>query len=395
MYRVKNKSVIFTLYEKGKIKKQIELKNRLTDLYLDYVLFRNLPATIGSSIYPSFDLDDNTFNLFSTSYLKFNTTQTIDDTDTTMLYDAISYSLTPSDITIKVGTSNKTMTTNYYFDLSSIANDSLFAGVGFGRNALLVANYLFSFIDLSGADIRKTADTGFGITRYDEIISNETSSEGTYLPFRGVSSDEKGELNKIYLCYGENGTGERYTYELSDLTFTRISAGEIEIRGLNNFYIEDEGLYPADDLYPKESLYLTSDSFVYVSSIGFDYIVSYSYDGDYYVGMGIKLTQDGINKYFTITAFDDLTNRLTLTSTKYSLTATAITDIYYSEPSNSLYPTEVGQVKSVVFEYLLTDESVSPATTRLLETYINKEDLDVSYNDTEFKIKTKCERGDY
>lgn len=309
MIRVKNERVVFSLYEKGKLKKEIDLKNRLTDLYLDYITYQMLPSIISNEIYSGspYDNVDDTFYPFSTAYLKFNTTQTIADTDTTMSYDVYDYDTSSLRTTIKVGENSKTMVTNYAFDLSTIADNSLFAGVGFGRLVNDEANYLFSYIDLSGAGIRKTADTSFTITRYDEIQTNEILYSGSiadYLPFKN-NLIQSGKLESIITCFGENGTGYEIEYNIAKLVFRRLSAGVIEVSGFDNFYIDDiENDYPQND-YPQND-----------------------------------------------------------------------------------YPHQPGKIKSVKFKYLLDDDTY-------IYTYINIEDLDITYNDTEFKMKLICERGNY
>jgi hypothetical protein len=307
MNRVINQKIDFVFNKNGNQKK-ITFKNRLTDLYLDYILFRMLPTNIANSIYPGFEENDTIINPFSYSYIKFDDTQAILDTDTTMNYDVQSEALGTDEAILKVDTNNKVMSTSYTFDLSSIPNNSLFAGIGFGRNAVLETNYLFSFINVSLASIRTTADTSFGIARYDEISTNEIilSGDGSYLPFAHISSDKVGKLVSISPCYGENGVGVTVKYNLSDLILTRLSAGVIEVTGFNDFHIEDSPLYPSNTLYP----------------------------------------------------------------------------------SDTLYPTNPGQYKSVIYEYLLND-----GTTQ--KTYVNIQDLDISYQDSELKIKLICERGEY
>src|SRR5574344_64437 len=124
MIRVKNERVVFSVYENGKLKKEIDLKNRLTDLYLDYITYQMLPSIISNEIYSGspYDNTDTIVYPFSTAYLKFDTTQTIADTDTTMSYNVYDYDTSGLRTIIKVGENNKTMVTNYVFDLSTIAN---------------------------------------------------------------------------------------------------------------------------------------------------------------------------------------------------------------------------------------------------------------------------------
>lgn len=57
-------------------------------------------------------------------------------------------------------------------------------------------------------------------------------------------------------------------------------------------------------------------------------------------------------------------------------------------PAEDLYPSDyIAHIKSVRFEYLTKYNGI-------IETYINMKDLDVAYNNTEFKINLKCERGE-
>lgn len=309
MFSIENKKTVFQVVKDGKIVKTITLKNRLTDLYLDYILYKMLPSAIGNTLFTEFaSPSDLTAFFMSYSYLEFTDIQTIDDDDTTMNYDYQSYALTTKDVEGTTGENNKTLTTSYIFNLLGAADDLLFTGVGFGRDATAETDYLFSFINLSNLGIYSNSDVGFLVTRYDEITSNATSTSGNYLPMAGTGINYQGTLQKIYICYGLNGTGTRYEYDINDLTLTRGDAGIIDITGFDNYY-KGDGLFPSTTLYP----------------------------------------------------------------------------------ATDLYPEELGEFKSVVFEYDIT----GGATTTQQQVYVNKEDLDVSYNDTQVKIKLKCERGDY
>jgi len=394
MYKVINKKVMVNLYKDKKIIRQVELKNRLTDLYLDYVLFKNLPSSIRNEIYPDFLELDEVYTLFSTAYLKFDTTQVITDASTTMDYDYKSQYLSSGDMVLTSDGNIKTLTSNYFFDFIGVPlpDNSLFTGVGFGRNSDAETDYLFSFIDLSGAEIRSTEDVTIGITRYDEIISNEISDDASYLPFRTVSNDERGEISKVILCYGLGGTGARYEYLPSQINWLRTEAGKISLTGFSNFYISD-GLYPSDTLYPAGYYSETDDSFEYISSSGNDYYASSPEWTILSNAIKIYFNQNGITKYFDITYIDPITHIITLHSEIYAMTSSTITDTHIMFCGYCLFPQEQGQVQSVVFEYLMINDSTS--ATRLLETYINKGELDISQNDTEIMIKFLCERGDY
>jgi hypothetical protein len=305
MFRVKNEKVIFTIEKNGQVIQKFDIKNRLTNLYLDYVNFRMLPTSITATLYPDFDELDNVVPIFDYAYTKFINTQVITDTSTTMDYDIKSLALMVSDISVITGTNNKTMITNYLIDFSTVVNGSLFTGMGFGRDDTFETNYLLAFIDLSLLGLVYDSTLTYGITRVDEIVSNEISTSGDYLPFSS-GAEYTGKLNKIKVYYELNGTGNDEEYNVSDLTFTQVSTGIVEITGFTNFYISSTALYPSTTLYP----------------------------------------------------------------------------------SDTLYPIQLGQVKSVAFEYIMNDLS-------LRTTYLNMELLDITYQDTTFTIKLKCERGEY
>lgn len=295
-------------------------KNRLTDYFLDYVMWLILPTNIGNTIYSGYDFA-NTEDLdaipFPRGYLKFTDTQTINDTDTTMDYDIKSESLWISDIITEIGNKNiKTISTYFGFDISSIASGNEFTGIGFGRDDSYDSDYLFSFVDISLAQISKVDGMDYFFQREDYIQSNETPINGdaSFLPvfspgYRDIETEtgyDHGKLNKIALCTEENGEGIIEWKNLNNLVFTRLSAGIIEISGFKNYNIGTFQDYPQED-YPQED-----------------------------------------------------------------------------------YPQSNTKIKSVRFRYSITEE-----TKPEIDTYLNLIDLDYSYDNKEFKIKLKVERGDY
>lgn len=313
MFSVKNKKIILTVKNKnGKVIKEYELKNRLLNNYLDYVIYKTLPYEIGNSLFTDIPKNSDNIILMENAYLKFDDTQVITDESVTMDYDIVSSSILVGETTMTTSNTTKTLTTDYYLNISSIPDNSLFTGIGFGRLfALDPTNYLFSFVDISSAGIRKTSDTFFYITRYDEMTTNLIGDSADYLPLNTFGNDggtEAYELSKISTCYNLNGLNIAYDYDISGLTFNYVNNGEVDITGFRNFKNNT-----SPTLYPSITLY----------------------------------------------------------------------------PSNSLFPSLFGQIKSVLFHYknINTDE--------IITSYVNKQDLDISYDNTEFKIKIKCERGAY
>ncbi len=319
MIKVKNEKIKLKLFEKGKLIKEVEFHNRLTDLYLDYVLYKTIGSTLGDTLYPEFaSYTDLTYIPFSYSYVRFNTDQVLTDASTTMVYNEVSSSLTTGDIIFITEQKKKIFTTNYSFAYGNFNYWETLYKIGFGRY-IDETSYLFSYIDLQLLDLAKIGDMSFQISRYDEISSTEikiTSTElADYLPFGAYTGDKYGELDKIGICFGGTGKGDGdiVSYNLSDLTLTRGTAGVLDVTGFADFHIENYSnlLQPSVTLQPSETLQPTQ-GYTQFNSVKFTYNI---YDG------------------------------LTLTGTQ--------------------------------------------------ETYIRKEDLDMSYEGTEIKIRLKCERGEY
>ena len=318
--KVNNEKILVQAFDKnGKVKNEFVVKNRITDLGLDALMYRMLPASVRDVIYPpatyGFDIEIIQWN--NTAYLAIDTTQTITDGSTSMTYTAESEGLTTDTVTLnELSTNSEELISSFIFNPLIDWAEGIITGIGFGTEDLAgTIPYLYAYVDLSLANITTSfEDTSFyAFTRYDRAESNETSTEATYLPLRALSSDERAEISKITLCTMCDGGGDRFTYAVGDLTWTRLSAGIIEVTGFDNFLVGDVDLFPAEDLYP----------------------------------------------------------------------------------SDTLYPEQYGQIMSVEFQYLLTDDSTETPQTRYLTTTVNKEELDMSYNDTEFKLKLKIERGDY
>jgi hypothetical protein len=383
MIKVKNDRVVLTLSKKGKVIKKLDFTNRLTDLYLDYVLSKHIGVDYVTD-------DDNVEVFFSYAYLKFDDTQTITDASTTMDYDVKSEALTPNDITIKVGESNKKMTIDYAFDLSSIPSGSTFTGIGFGRDDSANTDYLLSFIDLSGTGLETVDDVSIGVSRIDEISSNEITTTGEYLPFYATASDNYGELKSISLVYEGD---YKSTYLLSDLDLDRISAGYLRITNIPN-YQDTTGLYPSDSLYPAGEWVTAGTGADFGFAIGQvyeEFLYSIGSEAGWYdtleAGNWVRGTNDGKYHYFYLIE-DELDQYFTASSFAIYPTITVAGFFKDAEKLVSpVLPTNEGPPLKMEFYY----EGIGTTYT----TYIPIQDLDIGFNDTSMYLNIKIERGDY
>ena len=299
MIKVKNEKIELSIYKNNKLIKNVNFKNSLTDQYLDMIIYYMLPQTIGDVLFPNIVKDGNTTSPFYYGAFDFTLPkQTINTSSTTANYTE---KIFRQDSNVKYLNNGKEIISTY--SIQSFSNDALLNYVLFFSQKN--TNYrLSSFIDVSSLEIYGTDNIQMTIKRYDKITSNEIPIEELSLSYDFLPRIETNlfvikYITKICLYYGENASGYFDEYSIYDLSFSKISAGVVEVTGFNNFYI---GTYD----YPQE---------------------------DY--------------------------------------------------PQND-YPQEQGKVKSVKFTY-------SNGT----ETYVNIEDLDITYNNTELKIRLKCERGAY
>lgn len=300
MFKVENERIELVLSKNGKEVKKITFRNTLTDQYLDMVLYYMLPQSIADALFPDLIIDVSTSSPFGIGAFDFSTPkQILNTSSTTATYTEINN----RDGLGKVVYFNKGKEIISTYNIDTFNNEELLKYILFFSKKGTEYR-LTSFIDVSSFGIYGGQDYQLTFNRFDKITSNEVSIQDLsvsydYLPPLEYNSFTKRTINKITLCYGGGGSGYQDEYLMSELSFSKLSAGVVEITGFNNFYIGAYD-YPQED-YPQDD-----------------------------------------------------------------------------------YSQEQGKVKSVKFTY-------SNAT----ETYVNIEDLDLTYNNKEIKIRLKCERGSY
>jgi hypothetical protein len=261
MYKVQNQSIELS---------NVKTRNRLLDNYLDWVIYCMLPSSIGDVLFPKFTTFGLAYLPMEYAYLKFYTSQTIADTDTTMSYDVKSDALTVTDITEDIE-DGKLLLVNYLFDFTAFEVHGIglaFTGLGFGRDDVTVSDYLFSFVSLVPTDLRYMPGNGYAVVRSDKITTTETVIQGGYGYLPGY---RYGQLQSIAMCYTDDGSDTGKEYLVEDLTFAVEDVGNVSVTGFDDFYYTDDFIYPTTDLYPATDLYPTQDS-NQIKSVRFTYL---------------------------------------------------------------------------------------------------------------------------
>ena len=267
MFKVENERIELVLSKNGKEVKKITFRNTLTDQYLDMVLYYMLPQSIADTLFPDLIIDVSTGSPFETAAFDFGTPkQSLNTSSTTATYTEIN----SRDGLGKVVYFNKGKEIISTYNIYTFNNEELLKYILFF--SVKGTEYrLTSFIDVSSFGIYGGKDYQITFNRFDKITSNEVSIQDLsvsydFLPLLESNSFTKRTINKITLCYGGGGSGYQDEYLMSELSFSKISAGVVEITGFTNFYIgaydypqED---YPQDD-YPQEAGKVTSVKFTY------------------------------------------------------------------------------------------------------------------------------------
>lgn len=399
MYRLQNKKIDLIFEKDGKEVLKKTLTNRLLDNYLDYILFYMLPRTTGNALFPQFTDDESKPNLkmFPWAYVASTSDNTITDASTDMLYEFASQNIR---VTETMGDKSKIITTNYDFGVLDFSFETPIKSVGFGRPAPLIGidDFLLAFLDVEEQEIAVQPGLSFRMVRVDELITNETAKElyvdgvlqsfvdYRYLPSNSEKRISQTELKKIYLC-GEVGLEEICgNYNLGDLSLVRTNEGEITISGLPNYYIEEDFLYPGEDVYPGVQYF--SDfgipaEIYFVSFNGSEYVINF-------------INPPNLTQYVRgeeIVIFDY--------SGEYLIEFIGVneTEIFFRyttlEPDPT-YPTQdYRAIRSIGFEYegsIFDVDSLTTETFKVL-TYVDLPELGMEFSDKELKIKWKCERG--
>ena len=260
MLSLKNETININVISNNR-NKNYKVKNRLLNNSLNSLLAsKRLTQTTANALFPELvpvATSNISTGIMNVAYLKFDTTQVIDDTSTTMNYDVRYSAANP--YTITSGFDGKTL-----------------KGIGFGyddgsQTIFGAAAYLNSFVDISFLDIVvKTGDIII-LSREDLISTNLSITQNapqfmeTYIGAPG----RRHIIDKITFCYNLNGVTKDKEYRISDLIVTKTGIGEITITGFDPFESNQiAGLYPI--FYPGTTTFPSNPE--QYKSVIYDYI---------------------------------------------------------------------------------------------------------------------------
>jgi len=285
--RITNQSIKFNLKDsKGNIVKTLTRKNRILNNYLDLMTSQ----AIDYSLQDLLNYDDT---LIHYCYIKFDSTQTITDTSTTMNYDvAEAYEKDFLKTLLSKSTSGENSLSYemfYRFTITALYDGSQIYGIGFGPKATAeggfnaIDDYLVAFVDVEDFGITVNEDFVLEIIRIDTYETLGNLITGDYVEFplhlgnpsvNYIVPDDYAEMDRVGFSYEVDGTNIDIWYDVSDLIITGISKGATII-GFDNFRINDgTTLYPATTLYPSTSLYPKTDISTQYKSVVFRYEVT-------------------------------------------------------------------------------------------------------------------------
>jgi hypothetical protein len=170
----------------------------------------------------------------------------------------------------------KIITVFYPNTVPTLVSGDTFEAIGFGRMQYdsggvpyQAFDYLLAYMDVSASGMVYSDTQDYGITRVDEITTDEklVSGDYSYLP-----GELRGILTSISMCYSDDGTYPYKEYLLSDLTFAVVGVGNVSVTGFDDFFYETGVLYPKTTLYPSTTLYPTQPS-AQIKSVRFKYSV--------------------------------------------------------------------------------------------------------------------------
>lgn len=236
----------------GEVKKY-KYHNRILDNALNhFIAGRRLESSLANSLYPNLvsGLGIVFGSLFNFTYIKYDISQNIQDSDVTMLYDDTGVGSAEID-----GTK---------FIVGPAFDGKKIGGIGFGvpdgiANPSIGAPYwLNAYVDLLFLDIQVFTGDEIHVFRDDIISTNMTIVQDGFqfmtLPF--PSQSERYAIDKISFSFDDQGAQLFKTYNFSDLNVVRGAAGELIITGFDPFESpQTEGLFPSEDLFPSDELF--------------------------------------------------------------------------------------------------------------------------------------------
>lgn len=258
----------------GKIRQSIKLKNRLTNNFLDFMMYKTLPRDENVGFPRVYPFTDIYLFPFLYCYVKLEDEIVLTDSSTTMTYDI----KTREDLYL--GNDN-----NYYESYKSIHNSNgstenrkysenititdngkKITMLGFGADDVSETSYLMSFLDVSDFNIYLYTGDRLVISRIDNFKHNYEFVQNTSLfnfPIHLLTEHYLHTDNLYYTAVikgikfiRENGTF-RYEPIENALLINNTEIGSVQIDANYSYprFQPIGGLFPSNDLYPSNNLY--------------------------------------------------------------------------------------------------------------------------------------------
>ena len=264
----------------GKVRAEKVVVNRVLNNWLDWQNYKILPLTIGQTLYPEWNdiliYDDETFERFG--FFAFDTSQTITDNSTNMIWQLFTAGTSAFGDILGPDKQDRGTKTSiaesmlFEQEITSAYDGSYFTGFGYGLAPKLFVgdpfgtdNYLMAYLDLEEFNIQVFEGWLLQVVRDDlyenrwDIIDDVTCA---HLRFHGV------EIDTISFATDEDGNEILTTYNIEDLTLTRISAGRLEMSGFDPFLANPTpALFPSSTTYPSNETYPSDKEIQYKSCI--------------------------------------------------------------------------------------------------------------------------------
>lgn len=246
--KIKNESVTIKIGNKEKSFRNLIL-NSYIDLFADSFLeFKN--------------------KLLRYCYIKFDTTQIIDENSKAMEYDTI---LETDFYKLKETFSENNIINDYLYDMPVLEQKEIsefvghkITGIGFGDYDYNINQYvLYAFLDVSKYQIVVQEGQNIVISRKDKITSDlqfyspfSSVRYPTHLTTRGIIEKVGIEYNEIFSQLYSVGFGALYSkidteeIPVAELDFKKEGIGIVTLIGAQNYAV-----YPSANLFPSLSLF--------------------------------------------------------------------------------------------------------------------------------------------
>jgi len=253
MNSIKNEIIeIKVLNTKRKVVFETVYKNRILNNALDWLIYKQFPDNKADVLFPKFAIGGTKTNiLYQKAYMKFDTTQVITDTSTTMNFDIKDEGTRFSYLNgVESGGDQASISEIYEFEITAAYDGSEITSIGFGLLDTTYTDYLMAWVDLSLFNITVLEGFIVQVQRKDKFttLSENDKGSSTYL------AQAKNVIENISFGYRKDFID--VTYDIQSLTTVVNGIGEVKVTGFGLFDSNQiGGLYPSLTTFPSSTTY--------------------------------------------------------------------------------------------------------------------------------------------